>query len=157
MAPDYTRGHSARSAVFKRVRSVSSCKATFGSTMPMGPAPIADNGLMTKEVVTTTRIATMHLIIRPLSTRSLKLKTLFAGCSKRSHRRGARKIDPSTSAQDRLPTRSRNRMLEVVNASLHYSTTPLFQSPVRGSESIERNEAYEFFSATCLDMRVSRS
>ena len=51
--------------------------------MRMGPAPIADNGLMTKEPVTTTRIATMHLIIRPLSTRALPLKTLFAGCSKR--------------------------------------------------------------------------
>ena len=124
MAPDYTRGHSVRSAVFKRVGSVSSCKTTFGSTMRMGPAPIADNGLMTKEVVTTTRIATMHLIIRPLSARTLPLKPLFAGCSKRSHRRGARKIDPSTSAQDRLPTRSRNRMLEGVNASLHHSITP---------------------------------
>jgi len=77
--------------------------------MRMGPAPIVDNGLMTKEPVTT-RIATMHLIIRPLSTRALPLKTLIAGCSKR----------------------------------------------LRG-ESIERNEAYESFSAACLDMRVSRS
>jgi hypothetical protein len=34
-----------------------------------------------------------------------------------------------------------------ITPSLHYSTTPLFQSPVRGSESIERNEAYESFSS----------
>jgi hypothetical protein len=32
-----------------------------------------------------------------------------------------------------------------INASLHYSTTPLFQSRVRRSESDERNEADEFF------------
>ena len=40
-------------------------------------------------------------------------------------------------------------MLEGVNASLHYSTTPLFQSLVHWSEAIERNEAYESFSAAC--------
>src|SRR5215510_348415 len=45
-------------------------------------------------------------------------KTLFAGCSKRSQRRGARQIDE----------RRRN-------------------SPVRCSEAIQRNEAYESFSA----------
>ena len=68
---------------------------------------------------------------------------------KKTQMRGARKIDPSTSAQDRLPTRSRNRMLEGVNASFHYSTNPLFQSLVRWSETIERNEAGKSFSSAC--------
>ena len=35
----------------------------------------------------------------------------------------------------------------VLNASLHYSITPVFQSLVRRSEAIERNEVYESFSA----------
>jgi hypothetical protein len=35
----------------------------------------------------------------------------------------------------------------VFNASLHYSIVPGFQSVVRCSQAIERNEAYEFFSA----------
>jgi hypothetical protein len=35
----------------------------------------------------------------------------------------------------------------VLNPSLQYSITPLFQSPVRSSEAIERNEAYEAFAA----------
>jgi hypothetical protein len=39
-----------------------------------------------------------------------------------------------------------------VNASLHYSTTPSFQSLVRWSEAIERNEAYEPFSAACWNI-----
>jgi hypothetical protein len=47
-------------------------------------------------------------------------KTLLAGCSKRSQRRGARKIG------------ERRRT-----------------SAVRWSEPIERNEAYEAFSAAC--------
>jgi hypothetical protein len=37
----------------------------------------------------------------------------------------------------------------VLNASLHYSIIPLLQSVLRCSEAIERNEAYEFFSAAC--------
>ncbi|HEU4343440.1 MAG TPA: hypothetical protein VFU31_17975 [Candidatus Binatia bacterium] len=47
-------------------------------------------------------------------------KTLIAGCSKSSHRRGARKID------------ERRRTYAV-----------------RWSEAIERNEAYGAFSAAC--------
>jgi hypothetical protein len=39
-------------------------------------------------------------------------------------------------------------MLDGVNASLHYSTTP-FQPLVRWSAAIEHNETYESFSATC--------
>jgi hypothetical protein len=50
----------------------------------------------------------------------LLLKSGFAGCSKRSQRRGARRID------------ERRRTM-----------------PVRWSEAIERNEAYEAFSAAC--------
>jgi hypothetical protein len=41
-----------------------------------------------------------------------------------------------------------------VNASLHYSTAPLFQSLVRWSEAIERNEAYASFSAGCLEISI---
>ena len=37
----------------------------------------------------------------------------------------------------------------VLTASLHYSITPVFQSLVRRSEAIERNEAHESFSAAC--------
>ena len=38
-------------------------------------------------------------------------------------------------------------MLEGVNASFHYSINPLFQSLVRWSETIERNEAGKSFSS----------
>jgi hypothetical protein len=37
----------------------------------------------------------------------------------------------------------------VLNASIHHSILPLFQFLVRWSESGERNEAYESFSAAC--------
>ena len=37
----------------------------------------------------------------------------------------------------------------VLDPSIHYSTTPLFQSLILWSEAIERNEAYEAFSAAC--------
>src|SRR6266498_2148676 len=39
----------------------------------------------------------------------------------------------------------------VLNASLHYSTTPIlhYSSLSRWSEEIEHNEAYESFSAAC--------
>src|SRR5262245_28962753 len=57
-----------------------------------------------------------HLQFPPRPT----LKTVSAGCSKRSQRRGARKIDERRRTQ-----------------------------PVRWSEAIERNEAYESFSAAC--------
>jgi hypothetical protein len=36
-----------------------------------------------------------------------------------------------------------------LNASFHYSILPLFQSLLRFSEAISRNEAYESFSAAC--------
>ncbi len=36
-----------------------------------------------------------------------------------------------------------------LNASIHHSILPLFQSLLRWSEAIERNEAYESFSAAC--------
>jgi hypothetical protein len=35
----------------------------------------------------------------------------------------------------------------VLNASIHHSILPLFQSLVHESEAIERNEAYESFSS----------
>ena len=37
----------------------------------------------------------------------------------------------------------------VLNTSIHHSILPLFQSLVHESEAIERNEAYESFSAAC--------
>jgi len=37
----------------------------------------------------------------------------------------------------------------VLNASIHHSILPRFQSLARWSAAIERNEAYESFSATC--------
>jgi len=37
----------------------------------------------------------------------------------------------------------------VLNPSIHRSILPLFQVLLRWSEAIERNEAYEFFSAAC--------
>jgi hypothetical protein len=66
------------------------------------------------------------------------LKMLLAGCSKRSQMRGARKIDPSTVAQDRLPASPLERFEPLEWFELFLS-----------SEAIERNEAYEAFSAAC--------
>jgi hypothetical protein len=51
-------------------------------------------------------------------------------------------------AQDRLPSQVRKSKCWI-NASLHYSIIPLLQSLLRWSEAIERNEAYESFSADC--------
>jgi hypothetical protein len=49
-----------------------------------------DNGPRTNEVVTTTKIATMHLIIIPLSTRP-RLKNFVCRVLKKTQRRGARR------------------------------------------------------------------
>jgi hypothetical protein len=88
--------------------------------------------------------------VSPAKTPSrLTAKTLIVGCSKRSQRRGARKIDPSTLLRTGSPPGPEIEGWRASNASLHYSTTPLFQSLVRWSETIERNEAYEAFSAAC--------
>jgi hypothetical protein len=59
--------------------------------MRTGPPPIADNGPRTNEVVTTTKIATMHLIIIPLSTRP-RLKNFVCRVLKKTEARRT-KID----------------------------------------------------------------
>src|SRR4249919_625154 len=98
--------------------------------MRMGPAPIADNGPMMKEVVATTRITTMHLIIRLLSTPSLPLKKFLAGCSKRAHRRTSQMECWSTGVMEYC----------ALNASLHYSTTPILESSKCACISVAESE-----------------
>src|SRR6266581_3563865 len=75
----------------------------------------------------------------PLKGRALK--TLLAGCSKRSQRRMSEMECWSKGVLDYW----------VLNASLHYSTTPIlhYSSLSRWSEEIEHNEAYKSFSAAC--------
>ena len=69
---------------------------------------------------------------------------MFSGCQKGSDARRAsnRSFDfCSGQALDQFPKSN------VGGGTMHYSITPLFQSLVRWSEAIERNEADGVFSA----------
>src|SRR2546428_9278045 len=71
----------------------------------------------------------MRLLIRPLSTHSRTLKSLFAGCSKRSQRRDGQKFDPSTCSGQAERRPASELEYSSVGFCMHDPMIPLLHHP----------------------------